>query len=225
MLVMRVTISNFAGQENFYIKQDALLSLEFENAMQGDFERPSFGIISKTGSFSFVDKDSIVKNNLQGLTTNKKFDIKIYLHNTNNNTATMIGSYKTTKWKYNANSNIVYVDFSDSLTEWQDRNVKVLSYGVLNVSPQNCATIYNYLRNQLITVSFEDGSTTPIYSYGGLDSIDDLDEKTQNILNNTYMKYLILRSGSLWENFEKLCQVCGLHIYQENGKIHCVYGL
>lgn len=224
MLTMEVWIENFASQNYFKITKDALLSLNFESARQSDFERPSFGIISKTGTISFVDKDSVVKNNLQWLTTNKKFVIYVFLKNTKTDTYRKVGEYTTNKWRYNQNSNIVEVDFADTLQEWQDRNVDELPVDLTSVTTKDCVTIYTYLRETLKRPLETNGKITYYYLYG-LDDISDLDEKTQDILNNTIIKYPILKSGSLWENFEKLCQVCGLHIYSENGSTHCVYGL
>lgn len=225
MLVMEANIFEFGeSKTTLSIKNDTLRSINIEIARQGDYERPSFGIISKTGSVSFIDKNSVVKNNLQWLTTNKKFIIGIVLRNTKTNKTTGIATYTTTKWKYNANSNIVNVDFSDMLTEWQDRQVPALNADLNNPLSKDCATIYNYLRETLKYMVEIDGKIYFDYLYD-LCSISDLDEKTQDVLNNTIIKYPILESGSLWENFDKLCQACGLHIYWDGFRTRCVYGL
>lgn len=225
MLVMEANIFEFGKDKTILkIKNDTLTSINIEIARQGDYERPSFGIISKTGSLSFIDKNNIVKNNLQWLTTNKKFLINIYLKNTKTGTARGIANYTTTKWRYDANSNIVSVDFSDMLTEWQDRKVAALSTDFNNLVSKDCATIYNYLRETLKYPIEIDGEIYFNYLYDLCD-ISELDEKTQDILKNTIIKYPIWESGSLWENFDKLCQACGLHIYWDGLSTRCVYGL
>lgn len=221
MLVFEIRIDEFGKDKTiFWIKNDTMTSLSYDNARQSDFERPSYGIISKTGSVSFVDKNSVVKNNLQWLTNNKKFNLYIFLVDTIKNTSVQIADYITNKWAYNANTAVVDIDFADALSDWQDRNVSALSCDITSVKATTYATIYNYLRDTL--KSYGDNGYYYLYN---LDSIDDLDEKTQAVLNDTFVMYPIIESGSLWQNFEKLCQALGLHIYYENGRTHCVYGL
>lgn len=225
MLVMEANIFEFGKDKTtLTIKNDTLTSINIEKARQGDYERPSFGIVSKTGSISFIDKNNIVKNNLQWLTTNKKFIINFVLRNTKTNKMRGIANYTTTKWKYDANSNIVNVDFSDMLTEWQDRKVNALNADLNNLTSKDCATIYNYLRETLKYPIEIDGEIYFNYLYD-LRPVEELDEKTQDILKNTIIKYPILESGSLWGNFDKLCQACGLHIYWDGSSTRCVYGL
>jgi hypothetical protein len=55
-------------------------------------------------------------------------------------------------------------------------------------------------------------------------SINELDEDTQAVLNNTYIQYPLLESGSLWQQWTKLCQACQLHIYKNSdGVVVCRY--
>ena len=52
----------------------------------------------------------------------------------------------------------------------------------------------------------------------------ELDEKTQLILQETTIQYKILKDGSLWEQWRKLCEVCALYIYKNReGKTVCTY--
>ena len=52
----------------------------------------------------------------------------------------------------------------------------------------------------------------------------ELDDKTKLILNDTTIQYEILKDGSLWEQWRKLCEVCALYIYKNyEGKTICTY--
>jgi hypothetical protein len=53
---------------------------------------------------------------------------------------------------------------------------------------------------------------------------NELDENTRTILMNTRLSYPLLESGTLWEQWTKICEVCGLYIYKNNeGKTVCSY--
>jgi hypothetical protein len=53
---------------------------------------------------------------------------------------------------------------------------------------------------------------------------EELDQKTQDILELTRVDYPLLEDGTLWEQWQKLCEVCGLYIYKNNeGKTVCTY--
>jgi hypothetical protein len=55
-------------------------------------------------------------------------------------------------------------------------------------------------------------------------SFDKLDKQTQNILTNTSLIYPILKDGSLWQQWHKLCVACCLYIYKNNqGITTCKY--
>jgi hypothetical protein len=51
-----------------------------------------------------------------------------------------------------------------------------------------------------------------------------LDSQTRMRLVNTLIEYPLLKSGTLWEQWTKLCQVCGFYIYKNNkGETVCSY--
>jgi hypothetical protein len=51
-----------------------------------------------------------------------------------------------------------------------------------------------------------------------------LDTQTQEILKNTKIIYPLLEASTLWQQWNKLCQVCGLYIYKNGkGNIVCSY--
>jgi hypothetical protein len=80
------------------------------------------------------------------------------------------------------------------------------------------SNVYKWLQGQ-----DENGNYRTPEKYQML-SFEQLDEKTQNILENTTIDYPLLENGTLWEQWQKLCEVCGLYIYKNNeGKTVCTY--
>ena len=110
---------------------------------------------------------------------------------------------------------MVSVSLKDDLEEWQEINVKAISYDPRTIVHQPFSWIYEYLWE--ITDSRENGNYNML-------SLDELDDKTKSVLFNTYTKYPLLEAGTLWEQWTKLCEVCQLHIYKNNdGIIVCRY--
>ena len=103
------------------------------------------------------------------------------------------------------------------MEEWQDIIVEGFNYDprepfmvLTNGSMQD---LYNWL---------QDPQRTP-RKYNML-AFYELDEQTREILSNTKIQYPILENGNLWEQWTKLCQVCGLYIYKNiEGRTVCSY--
>ena len=99
--------------------------------------------------------------------------------------------------------------------EWQDIFVKGFNYDprkpfavLKNGSMEN---LYNWLQDR----------TPTKYS---MKEFSSLDQKTRDILTNTRIEYPLLKDGTLWEQWNKLCQVCGLYIYKDRtGNTICSY--
>ena len=50
-----------------------------------------------------------------------------------------------------------------------------------------------------------------------------LDASTQNLLSNIQCQYPYLDTASFWEQLTKLCNIVGLHIYENENKEIIVY--
>jgi hypothetical protein len=98
---------------------------------------------------------------------------------------------------------VVSVSLKDDLEEWQDINVEGMSYDPRDTTSKSLKDFYDYLR----------GKTPDKYS---MLYFTELDPATQNLLSNTFIKYPMLNSGSLWQQWTKLCQVAQAHIYKNN---------
>ena len=187
-----------------------ILSLESSIFDRADLKLPSFGIISNTGNIEFNDTNGEIRDYAEKLLLAKGSKCEIRLNNTLIEGASeVIGTFETNEWDYDNDKRLVSVSLKDDLEEWQDINVEGLDLQ----TEKSFNWLYKYLW----------GITTANGNYNML-SINKLDENTQAVLNNTYIQYPLLESGSLWQQWTKLCQVCQLHIYKNNdGVIVCRY--
>ena len=123
---------------------------------------------------------------------------------------------ETTDWDYDNNNRSVSVSLQDDLVEWQNIYVKGFDY-----DPRNP---FKILPNGTMKDLYEIWLYKEVPSKYRLLEFDELDTITQNILANTKIKYPLLKGGTLWEQFVKLCEVCGLYVYKnKDGKTVCSY--
>lgn len=178
---------------------------------RSDTQYPSFGIISNTGSLSFIDKDGEVADYIAQQIISSQNIISAYLENTETGAKEQIAYFNTQSWSYNNSQSLVNVSLKDDLEEWQDLNVPAINYDPSNPQSQTAEWFYKYLHDK-----------TP-KKYKML-SFEELDSATQAVLGNTDIQYPLLQSASLWAQWDKLCQLCFLHIYKRNdGKTVCKY--
>ncbi len=198
---------------NLSIELDDTNLLDFERTImdRSDVKRPSFGIISNTGSLSFIDKDGEVKDYIAQQIISSQNVISAYLVNTETNAREQIVHFNTEQWSYNNSQPLVNVSLKDDLEEWQDINVPAVEYTPTVSTSQTAEWFYRYLH-----------SKTPD-KYKML-SFDELDGETKAVLSGTTIQYPLLESASLWAQWDKLCQLCFLRIYKRNdGRTVCKY--
>lgn len=187
--------------------------LDFERTImdRSDIKRPSFGIISNTGSLSFIDKDGEVKDYLAQQLISSQNIISAYLENTETGAKEQIAYFNTESWSYNNSQSLVDVQLKDDLEEWQDINVPSVNYTPTISTSQTAEWFYRYLH----------GKTPKKYK---MLSFDKLDEQTKSVLSGATIQYPLLESTSLWAQWTKLCQLSFLHIYKRNdGVTVCKY--
>lgn len=196
------------------INKNNLLSMESSIFDRSDLKLPNFGIISNVGNIKFIDSSGQVAQYAEQLRLEKGLKCEIYLTNTLVEGASeLVATMETDQWDYDNDSKNVSVSIKDDLEEWQDIFVEGISYDPTKPSAKWFRSLYMYL--------YDVTCITHNYKIQGL---DELEEKTRSILNTTYMKYYMLESGSLWQQWQKLCEACQFHIYKENdGKITCRY--
>jgi hypothetical protein len=175
---------------------------------------PEYGIISNKGSFRFNDTEGEIADYADNNLLNSGLYCEIRLNNTLVDGASeIIAKMETDEWDYNNDNRVVSVSIKDELTEWQEINVNVeeISYDPRKVEHKPFSWLYEHLWRIA-------NSNYPMLS------LRKLDEDTIYILENTYISYPLLESGTLWSSWQKLCEACQLHIYKDSkGVIVCKY--
>ena len=187
--------------------------LDFERTImdRSDISKPSFGIISNTGSLSFIDKDGEVADYIAQQLISSQNIVSAYLENTETGAKEQIAYFNTEKWSYNNSQSLVDVQLKDDLEDWQNINVAEIYFDLKSQQSKTLKYFYEYLHEK----------TPPKYN---MLSFEELEEKTKDILQNTTIQYPYLEKGSLWRQWSKLCEVAQLHIYKKNNRTVCVYG-
>ena len=223
-----LVITGIYAEVNIDIDYRNLISISRSIFDRSDLKLPSFGIISNTGDIEFNDIDGEIRDYAEQLLLQSGLSCEIKLNNTLVDGASeTIGLFETDQWNYENDSRVVSVSIKDDLEEWQDINVAPIDYDPRVVESKPFSWLYEHLwkltSNRSSYVNDKGETIIGNGNYNML-SIIELDEDTQAVLNNTYIQYPLLESGSLWQQWTKLCQVCQLHIYKNNdGVIVCRY--
>jgi hypothetical protein len=207
-------ITGIYAELSIDIDRRNLISISRSIFDRSDLKLPSFGIISNTGNIEFNDTDGEIRDYAEQLLLQSGLSCEIKLNNTLvENASDTIGLFETDEWNYDNDNRVVSVSIKDDLEEWQDINVEGISYDprVIEHKP------FKWLYEHLWTITTANGNYNML-------AFDELDTDTQDILNYTYTRYPLLESCSLWTAWEKVCEVCQLHIYKNNdGVIVCRY--
>ena len=194
-----------------------LISLNRSITYRADNKLPSYGIISNIGNLEFNDLNGEIKDYAEQLLLTSDLKVVITLNNTLADKHEQIGIFETRDWDYDNENRSVSVSLKDDLEEWQDIQVQGFSY-----DPRNPSAVLTERTMANLYVWLQDSARTP--SKYEMLSFSQLDEKTRTILQNTTIDYPLLESGTLWQQWQKLCEVCGLYIYKNNeGKTVCTY--
>lgn len=207
-----LVITGIYAEVNIEINYKNLIAINRSIFDRSDLKLPSWGIISNTGNIEFNDTDGEILDYAEQLLLESGLKCEIKLNNTLVDGASQtIGLFETDEWDYDNDNRVVNVSLKDDLQEWQDINVEPISYDPRKLEHKPFKWLYEHLWALTNT------------NYAML-SFDELDSETQAILNNTYTQYPLIESGSLWEQWTKLCEVCQLHIYKNNdGVVVCRY--
>lgn len=206
-----LVITGIYAEVSIKIDRKNLISIKSSIFDRSDLKLPSYGIISNTGNITFNDINGEVRNYAEELLLKSGLKCEIKLNNTLVGVSQPIGLFETDRWDYDNDNRIVSVSIKDDLEEWQDINVQEITYDPRKQESKPFSWLYEYLWD----------ITNKNYPMINLEA---LDKQTYNILTKTYIKYPLLKSGSLWQQWTKLCQACQLHIYKNsNGIVVCRY--
>lgn len=217
-----LVISGIYADITIDIDYKNLISINGSIFERGETKLPSYGIISNNGELEFNDIDGEIKDYADLLLVNSDLKVVVTLKNTLANKEEQVGVFQTETWNYDNDNRSVSVSLKDDLEEWQDIQVKGFSYDPREpfkvIEYGKMSNVYKWLQQQ-----DENGNDRTPQKYDML-SFEELDIETQTILENTTIDYPLLEDGTLWEQWTKLCEVCGLYIYKrKDGKTVCSY--
>ena len=208
----RLGVDKVSGLTIKEIDRRNLISIDRSILDRSDLKLPSFGIISNMGNIEFNDSDGAVRGYAEQLLLQSGLPCEIRLSNTLVDGASeLVATMETDKWDYDNDNRVVSVSLKDDLEEWQGINVEEIPYDPRKIGSKPFSWLYQYLWR----------ITNTNYP---MKKLNDLDKGTRNVLTNTYIKYPLLKSGNLWQQWTKLCQACQLHIYKNSdGIVVCRY--
>lgn len=204
-------ITNIYSNINVEIDDSNLISFSRDMFETSNMKYPQFGIISNSGNLTVLDKNEGIIDLITYKILHSGAEVSVQINNTNSGISNQVCVMTIKELDYDNDSRKVSMSLKDNLEEWQDINVNPIYYDPSNPKSEYAKFFYDYLYNKTVELGYE---------------FEELDEGTKNVLNNTLIKYPLLESGSLWDSWDKLCQLCFLYIYENNlGKIVVKYNI
>lgn len=186
-----ITVDLYVGGAN-------LVEIRRKIADRSTAESPCWGIIANSGSLSFTDIDDELKTYAERQLLTSGIDVLITLKNTLvEEKFEVVGDFTTDKWNYDNDSKKVSVSLKDDLVDWQ--SIQVPSY--ILQDEKTALELYEYLKE----ITEQNG-----WEFAPIDS------DTYDILSSVVCPFPYMQSGSLWNEWQKLCEVCALYIYKNN---------
>ena len=180
----------FSDSNIIYDKNSGLDMVSPHSETTADTVLPNYGIISRSGKVSFFDYEDKLLNKK----TDREYPTEIEIYEN----GVLFGKYiSTKKYGYNIFTKQVNIELQGNITNWQAIRVekKDISYD------QTAYQILEWLIAKQTIVS----------------SISDLNMSTDvaDFLKSITVPYFYLESDTLWEQFNKLCNLAQLRIYQD----------
>lgn len=187
------------------IDYSVLQNLEIKHKDRASNETVSYGIISNTGTMTFVDRNGEIKDYAEQQLLKSDLKVQIFLKDTLSKKTTLVGKYETSDWDYDTANREVTVQLKDNLELMQEINDNGIDLerdknGYV-ITTKTAKDLYVHLLVQSGGFNFKQ-----FYA---------LDVHTQERLTNTVIGRYYLESGSLWQQWTKLCELVQAHIWQD----------
>lgn len=194
------------------IDRNNLLSFNSDMSDRSNIQYPTYGIVSNRADIAFSDYNEQILDLITQKLLHSGIEITVKMDNDILNEQEQICLMYIQSLSYDSNNRRVDMSLQDRLVEWQDINVSAIYYTPTVSQPQTAEWFYKQL-----------WATTKSNLYDIL-SFEELDSDTKNVLSNTTIEYPLLESSNLWDEWDKLCELCLLHIWQDSkGKIVVKY--
>lgn len=173
---------------------------------------PNYGLISNGANLSFYDFNEKALDLIITKALHSGAQVSVWLGDNEVGTYEQICEMEIRELSYDNNNKKVDITLKDNLEDMQNINVAQIDYDPINPVSVTAYYFYQYLRDIAVGT--------------GKFLFEDVDTQTLSVLNATTIEYPILESGNLWDCWEKLCELCLLHMYiNNNNKIVIKYGV
>lgn len=180
------------------INSSELFNLSFTGHDRSDFNIPSWGIKSNSGSLKMRDTYGLLKS-LTDIIEQNDIEIGFYLKSLNK--TEQIGSFIIKNIFYDRQTNVGNIEYTDILSKWN-----TITSAHIPLSP----------KKSLLGVGNNVGAPKSIYPY---------DDATYNHLEDILINEPYVELGSVWANWVKICEVSGCYICcNEKGEPIIKYG-
>lgn len=204
-------ITSIYADLNIEIDRNNLVSFESDISSEANVNQPTYGIISNPANIVFNDFNEQVLDLITKKLLHSGIAVTAYLDNDMANAQEAVANMFIQSLSYDNNNRQVNIALKDNLEEWQKIIISPLEIDVTKIETQKAKYYYDYLYNKSLELT-----NVKMLSFNQLDSL------TRSILNNTTITYPILDQGTLWDNWNKLCELCLLHIHINNEGIAVV---
>ena len=196
-----------------------LISISQSIFDRGDTSYANWGVFSNAGNLQFNDIDGEIKDYAQQGILKDGAIVLVELHNDLDNYVKKLGEYYAKNWNYDENNKSVSVSLTDGLEDWQSINVPEVTYDFKKYATSG-QIAYAVTAKVFYEILHQYSNTSKIK----MASFEELDGETRNAIISTIIPYPYLRAGTLWTQWQKLCDLCQLHIFKNyDGIIICKY--
>ena len=199
----RIVITGIYCIDSIEINNRNIFGFDCEILDRADISLPSYGIISNKGSIAFRDVNEIVKQSIENGQLLDGSSIDFYIKNTLTNKTFNCSGFYIGDISYD--EGYVTASFNDGLEALQQTE-----FSKVIVDNTTAKEIYDILVERTKKSKFN-------FAY--------LDSYTSSFLSSFIIRLTYLLKDNLWNQWNRLAYLCGLHIYKNNnGEISVVYG-
>lgn len=204
-------ITNIYSDIDIEIDKNNLISFNSTVVDRANLQYPSYGVVANSANLTILDFDEQVLDLITQQILHSGIKVSVFLNNTYSGASEQVCVMEIRELTYDNDSRQVQVSLKDNLEELQEISVSAISYDPINGESKTAKWFYEYLYNK----------TPREYNF---QTYDELDENVQNRLSRTTIQYPLLEESTLWDAWQKLCELCLLHIYTDHeGKTVCKY--
>lgn len=202
-------VTSIYSDINIEINKNNLLSFTSDIIDTSGIDYPSYGVVSNSANLTILDKGGQLLDLIQYGILHSNVDCSVYLNNTDNGRQSQICNMKIRELSYDSDNRSVDISLKDNLEEMQEYSVEPIYYDFDNEESKPAKYFYDYLYEKTVDIGF---------------TFETLDDETLSVLENTVIQYPILEKGNLWEEWDKLCNLCFLYMFiNREGKITVKY--